>query len=126
MPVVPGALPSSVMLGARYLELDNELRLNRIGTFGSNKNYTDGVIIIRPSPRLSSRWRFDPTLSFGKGESKKRYELQPQFQYQFRENIALRLGYRRLYYDIESGNRQNAWKGSFQGFIIGVGGTFGG
>ena len=114
-----------VLIGARHLTLKNTLKLDALGTFKSDKDFTDPVIILRPSLRLSKRWRFNPTLSYGTGgDSEKTYELQPQFQFQMSEHWAMRFGYRRLYYDIkaESGNR---FDGAFQGLIIGIGGTFG-
>lgn len=114
-----------VLLGARYLSLENELQLDGIGTFKGDRDVTDPVLILRPSLRLSDRWRFNPTMSFGTGgDSEKTYELQPQFQFQINDNLAMRFGYRRLYYEIEN-DVGNAWDGAFQGLIIGIGGTFG-
>jgi outer membrane protein OmpA-like peptidoglycan-associated protein len=115
-----------VLLGARNLKLESELKLDTVGTFDGDKNFTTPVIIVRPSIQLSKRWRFNPTLSYGKGgDVDKTYELQPQFQFQAWENAAFRFGYRKLYYKIESDNG-NTFDGSFQGPFIGFGFTFGG
>lgn len=113
-----------VLLGVRYLELDNTLRLDGIGTFDRKREFTDAVIILRPSFQISERWRLNPTFSFGGGDSEGTYELQPQVQYQVTDSIGLRFGYRRLYYDIES-EAGHTFDGSFHGPFIGIGGTFG-
>ena len=109
-----------VLLGVRNLKLDNELTLDTLGGFSGDRDVTDAVIILRPSLQLSERWRFNPTLSYGSGDSESTYELQPQFQFQAWENAALRLGYRKLGYDIES-SRGNTFDGAFEGPFIGIG-----
>lgn len=113
-----------VLLGARRLQLDNEITVNNAGTFATDQHFNDIVVVIRPSVPLSQKWRFNPTLSVGAGDSNNTYELQPQVQYQLSSNLALRFGYRSLYYDLE-GKRENAeFDGAFQGFLIGLGGIF--
>jgi hypothetical protein len=112
-----------IMGGIRYLRMDNELSISGVGTFKNTNDIYDGVLVLRPSIPLSERWRFNPTLSIGAGDSDLTYELQPQFQYNFTDTWALRLGYRRLYYDTK-GNRGNSFDGSFHGFFVGFGGTF--
>lgn len=114
-----------VLLGVRNLRLDNELELNPGGNFSGDRDVTDPVIILRPSLQLSKRWRFNPTLSYGTGgDSESTYELQPQFQFQAWENAAIRFGYRKLGYDIESDNG-NSFDGAFEGPFLGIGITFG-
>src|SRR5512134_2357855 len=54
-----------VLLGVRYLELDNKLRFDTLGTFNGKRDFTDPVLIIRPSFRISDRWRLNPTFSYG-------------------------------------------------------------
>jgi outer membrane protein OmpA-like peptidoglycan-associated protein len=116
-----------VLLGARYLSLENTLQFATLGTFSRDRSYTDPVIIVRPSFQLSERWRFNPTFSFGSGgDSETTYELQPQIQFQMSEHAALRFGYRKLYYEIENISTGNSFDGSFQGPFIGIGMTFGG
>ena len=116
-----------VLIGGRYLEFKNTLRFPTLGTFVSDNNYTDPVIILRPSFRISERWRLNPTFSYGTGgDSESTYELQPQVQFDMTDRWSLRFGYRKLYYDIENDSNANAFDGSFAGPIIGVSGTFGG
>jgi hypothetical protein len=81
------------------------------------------VIVFRPGVPLSQDWRFNPTASYGGGDSRSTYELWPQVQYQISEHWAARFGYRRLYYDIRDDDA-NKWNGGFQGPVIGVGGTW--
>jgi outer membrane protein OmpA-like peptidoglycan-associated protein len=114
-----------VLLGARHFKLENQLRLNRVGTFENDRSVTDPLIILRPSFQLSERWRLNPTFSYGiGGDSDSTYELQPQLQFQMTPRAALRIGYRVLSYDIE-GDRGNRFDGSFSGPLLGISGTFG-
>ncbi|HKQ82918.1 MAG TPA: OmpA family protein [Steroidobacteraceae bacterium] len=115
-----------LLLGARYMKMDNELTVDGVGRFKKDRDLIDGVIIARPSFRISDRWRFNPTFSVGAGDSNLTYELQPQIQFQITDSMAARFGYRRLYYDVDSNGKQNKFDGSFQGLILGLGGTFGG
>lgn len=116
-----------VLLGVRYLKLDNKLRFDTLGTFNGDRSFTDPVLIVRPSFRISERWRLNPTFSYGTGgDSDSTYELQPQFQFQMTENAALRFGYRKLHYEIDNATTGNGFDGAFEGVLIGVSGTFGG
>jgi len=112
-----------ILGGIRYLRMDNELTISGVGSFDKTTDIYDGVLVLRPSLPLGERWRFNPTLSIGAGDSDLTYELQPQFQYDFTDTWAMRIGYRRLYYDTE-GSRGNSFDGAFHGFFIGFGGTF--
>jgi hypothetical protein len=112
-----------IMGGIRYVRMDNELTISGVGSFDETMDIYDGVLVLRPSWPLSERWRFNPTLSIGAGDSDLTYELQPQFQFNFTETWAMRIGYRRLYYDSE-GSRGNSFDGAFHGFFIGFGGMF--
>jgi hypothetical protein len=115
-----------VLLGARYFKVQSELTLDRSGTFRGDQDYLDPVLIVRPSIRISDRWRFNPTLSYGTGgDSEESYELWPQVQFDINDNIALRFGYRKLHYEVESGRRGNAFDGAFEGGMLGLGGKFG-
>lgn len=113
-----------LLLGARRLQLDNEITLNNASTFESDQHFNDLVVVIRPSIPLSQKWRFNPTMSIGGGDSNRTYELQPQVQYQLSNNLALRFGYRTLYYDLEGKRENAAFDGAFQGFLVGLGGIF--
>ena len=112
-----------VLIGRRHLGLDRTLTVNGVGSFQKDTDINDVVLVVRPSFPLSDRWRFNPTLSYGSGDSESTYELQPQFQYQFSRNWAARVGYRSLYYNIEN-DANNKITVTFSGFIFGLGGTF--
>lgn len=115
-----------VLLGVRHLSVDTELRLRDSGRFGQDRDATDPVIILRPSFQFAEKWRFNPTLSYGAGgDSEKVWELQPQIQYRTSEHTALRFGYRRLQYELES-EKGSSFDGSFEGPFVGFGGVFGG
>lgn len=115
-----------LLLGARYMDVENTLTLNGIGEFDRSESYLDPVVIARPSFRISERWRFNPTFSIGGGnDADLTWELQPQVQFQINDNLGLRFGYRNLYYDIESDNGLNKFDGSYRGLVLGLGGTFG-
>jgi outer membrane protein OmpA-like peptidoglycan-associated protein len=117
---------TDLLIGARSLSLDNTLALDGLGTVESDKDFVDPIVMLRPSFPLGNRWRFNPTISFGAGgDSEKTWEVQPQLQFQISDNVGLRIGYRKLYYEIDSENGRNKFDGSFQGLIIGIGGTFG-
>jgi len=117
----------NVLLGARNLSLDNTLKLDSVGSFSANKNFTTPIIIVQPNFQLSERWRFIPMLSYGRsGDVKSTYELQPQLQFQAWENAAFRFGYRKLHYKIESDSGNTTFDGAFHGPFIGFGFTFGG
>jgi outer membrane protein OmpA-like peptidoglycan-associated protein len=117
-----------VLLGVRNTNLDLELegggeKLSR------DTDVTDPLLMLRPSWQISERWRFNPTLSVGLGgDSDTTYELMPQFQFKATDYFALRFGYKRLYYDVNSGHKYNtdyrSFEGSFSGPFIGFGWTF--
>jgi hypothetical protein len=111
-----------VLAGARYTRMENKLTIGGIGSGESTNDLLDGLFVLRPSFQLSRSWRFNPTLSIGTGDSDLTYELQPQFQYQVNELLAVRFGYRRLYYDVS--NDRKGFDGAFHGFIAGLGFTF--
>jgi hypothetical protein len=112
-----------ILGGVRYLQMDNELTIAGVGSFSHESDIYDGVLVLRPSFPLGKNWRFNPTLSIGAGDSDLTYEVQPQFQYNFTETLAMRVGYRRLYYDTE-GDRGNSFDGALHGFFLGIGGMF--
>lgn len=115
-----------LLLGAKYLSVENDLTLGNIGQFKRDKDYLDPVVIVRPSWRISERWLFNPTFQIGGGvDADLIWELQPQLQFQINDNLGLRFGYRNMYYDLESENGLNKFDGSYRGFVIGLGGTFG-
>lgn len=112
-----------IMGGVRYVRMENELSISGVGSFDETNDIYDAVLVLRPSMQLTKRLRFNPTLSIGAGDSDLTYELMPQFQYDFTDALAMRVGYRRLYYDFE-GDRGNSFDGALHGFFIGLGLTF--
>jgi hypothetical protein len=115
-----------VLLGLHYFSLDTKLRFDTLGTFKSNRSFTDPVLILRPSFQLSDRWQFNPLLSFGSGgDSEETYELLAELQFQTSEHTALKFGYRKLHYDVKNSAGADSFDGSFQGPFLGFGGTFG-
>ena len=123
----PGAHHSlDLLLGVRFLELDNKLTIDALGKFKHDNSYVDPVLIVAPSLHISDRWRFNPTVAIGGGgDAEFIYELQPQFQFQISERLAARFGYRLLHYQLESNTKDNEFDGAFQGLLVGLGGTFG-
>jgi outer membrane protein OmpA-like peptidoglycan-associated protein len=129
-----------VMVSVRDIQLDTDLRLTGFPVVNPGPNpdtvnvsgeaeATDTLLMLRPSIRISERWRFNPTMSYAvAGDSDTHYELSPQFQYQFSDSFALRLGYRSLNYDIENGNEGNEnyrrFDGDISGLMVGVGWVF--
>lgn len=117
-----------VLVGVRNARLELELKGN--GTrFKKDDDVTDPLLILRPSIHISDNWRFNPTLAYGAGgDSDSTYELMPQFQYRFSDYFALRFGYKRIYYDTNSGHDGSAdyreFDGSFSGPFIGLGWLF--
>lgn len=79
----------------------------------------DGIGVLRPNARLTEEWHSKPTLAVGAGDSELTWEVQPIIVYQINENLAVRAGYRRLFYDIE-GDKGNSLEPAFQGLLVGV------
>lgn len=108
-----------VLVGARYLNIENELSIAQGGSVSRERDLTDGVFMIRPNFVLNEWLSFNPTMSVGAGDSDLTYELQPQLQAMLTDTMVARVGYRKLFYDI-SGNRAE-FDGTFEGFILGLG-----
>jgi len=112
-----------VLFGTQLTNFDETLKA--AGVKAQNKdNATDTVVMLRPSFQISERWRFNPTLTYGiSGDSDTTYTMMPQVQYQFSDSFALRFGYKKLYYKLQS-NNGNELKNAFEGVFLGVGWTF--
>jgi opacity protein-like surface antigen len=113
----------AVLAGLRHTSLDNSVTLSGIGSASRTTELTDALLVLRPSLPLTEKLRFNPTMNVGAGDSDLTYELQPEFQYNFTDTLAGRLGYRRVYYKEEK-DSNNEFKGSFAGLIAGLGFTF--
>lgn len=115
-----------LLLGVRYLSLDNDLTLDRLGKFKHDDSYVDPVLIAVPTWHISDRWQINPVVSIGGGgDAEFIYEFQPQVQYRITPSLAARFGYRLLHYNLESNTKDNEFDGAFKGLLIGLGGTFG-
>jgi len=105
--------------GVRYATIENDVTIKGVGSGDDTLDILDGIVVVRPNVRLTEKWRFNPTFAIGAGDSDLTWEVQPNVQYQFSDNMGLRVGYRRLHYDIE-GDRGNEFDAAFQGLIVGV------
>ena len=121
-----GLLPRTtvdVLVGARIVSLDSKVTPTGAASVEKTVTLADPVLFVRPSFRLLSWLRFNPTVSIGGlGSSDLTYELQPTLQFQILDNVAARVGYRRVHYKY-SGSLVT-FDGSLSGFLAGVGVTF--
>jgi hypothetical protein len=112
-----------VLLGVQGFNAENTLTFYNIASFENSRNVVDATLIVRPSFRLTQHLLFNPTMSYGAGDSKDFYQLQPQFQYQFNKTWEARIGYRKMHYTIDS-VRANRYDMNLAGPLIGFGATF--
>lgn len=112
-----------VLVGTQGATMKNKLTLYNIASRENTRSVVDTVLILRPSIRITEHLRFNPTMSYGGGDSEDTYQLQPQLQYQFTDRLQARIGYRKLHYTIK-GNRSNELDLDFAGPLIGFGWTF--
>jgi hypothetical protein len=119
-----------LMVGARFLNMENELIIADHSVAKREVNVADPMLVIRPSiplfPSLIKGLRFNPTLAIGGGgDSELVFELFPQLQYQFTDNIAMRIGYRTVGYKFTGDNNEdNELNLRLAGLIVGIGGIF--
>lgn len=118
----------AIMAGVRQLSIENDLTVNGKGKFSRDNDVTDAMVYLLPSvpvfPSSIDGLRFNPVLGIGAGDSDLAYELFPQFQYAFTENIAARLGYRTVGWKFEGDNEDDELNVSLSGLIAGVGFIF--
>ncbi len=115
-----------LMVGVRNMNMQADLESDVHGTTSSEKDVTDGMVYVLPSlpvfPSKIDGLRFNPVLGIGAGDSDLVYELFPQFQYQFTETIAGRLGYRTMGWKFtDDNNEDNELNFSMSGLIAGIG-----
>ncbi len=108
-----------VMAGLRYGCVKTEVEITGVGSGEDTEDLIDGIFVLRPNVRLTERWHFNPTFLVGAGDSELTWEVQPTIVYRINEDLALRAGYRRVFYDIE-GNGGNGLELAFQGLLVGV------
>jgi opacity protein-like surface antigen len=115
------------MAGVRNLHVESDLTVNGVGDFSRENDITDGMLYILPSvPMFSSKidgLRFNPVIGIGAGDSDLVYELFPQVQYQIRDNMAARLGYRTVGWKFD-GDNDNELNVDISGFTVGLGWTY--
>jgi hypothetical protein len=111
-----------VLIGAQTTNIETKVEIGGL-RFDSNDELTDTVVMLRPSLQLSDRWRLNPTMAYGvSGDSDTTFSLMPQLQWQFSNSMAMRFGYKRLYYEFkDAGNKLDT---TFSGLFVGVGWTF--
>jgi hypothetical protein len=110
-----------VMVGQRTLGLNETLKFPNV-KFDNDASLSDTIVMVRPSFRFAEKWRLNPTLSYGiSGDSDTTYELSPQIQWDFSKALAVRFGYRTLFY--EEGGRDKL-DISLEGLFVGVGWIF--
>ena len=107
-----------VLVGARHISMKHTVRVMVLGELERSMDVTDGIVVLRPSLPLGERFAFNMTLAVGAGESDITYEVQPDVQYFFTENIAARAGYRYVYYEFEGA--EVGLETAFEGFFAGV------
>jgi opacity protein-like surface antigen len=115
-----------LLVGVRTLSIENDLDLRNGTSTGKDQDLVDPILVVRPSvplfPSKIEGLRFNPTLAIGGGgDSDLVYELQPQIQYQVSENLAARIGYRRVGYKLDSDQNDNELDFSLSGLIVGLG-----
>src|SRR5262245_52989318 len=111
-----------VLIGAQTTNIETKVEIGSF-SFDNNDSLTDTVVMLRPSLQLSERWRLNPTMAYGiSGDSDTTFSLMPQLQWQISDSLAMRFGYKRLYYKFEdSGTKLDT---TFSGLFFGVGWTF--
>jgi hypothetical protein len=117
-----------LLVGARSTNLDINLKLKNGQKFENEKNSLDPMLIVRPSFPLfkskTNKLRFNPVLGVGGGgDAEVVYELFPQIQYHFTDNLVGRFGYRTVGWKFED-EKNNELDIRLAGLILGLGGTF--
>ncbi len=117
-----------LMIGLRSLHSDHDLEVyagENAGKHSAESNLLDPLVSVRGSiPILPSKikgLRVNAMATIGAGgDSDFVYELQPQIQYRFIENAAVRLGYRRVGWRLD----RDELAFSLAGLNFGLGVTF--
>jgi opacity protein-like surface antigen len=118
-----------LLLGARLLHMENELKIDGVGKASKEQDIWNPIVVVRPSiplfPSKIEGLRFNPTLAVGGGggNTKLTYELAPQVEYAFNDNVALRFGYRRIGYQF-NGSGDNELNFDMAGLMVGLGVMF--
>lgn len=118
-----------LLVGARLLHTENDLTIYNVGEASKDDDVWNPIVMVRPSiplfPSKIEGLRFNPTLGIGGGggNTTLTYELAPQLQYAFNDNIAARVGYRRVGYQM-NGKGDNELNFDLAGLFVGLGVMF--
>lgn len=114
-----------VLIGLRSLHVENALEVYDVGSYSADRDLLDPALGLRATyplfPRKIKGLALTATTAFGGGgDSRFVYDLQPAIQYQITDNIAARLGYRRLGWRVEGDEGDGELKFALSGFIGGI------
>ncbi len=120
-----------LLVALRSLHAENDLEVYGPdgGEYSKDSDITDPMVVVRGSipiwPSKIRGLRLNAMAGIGGGgDSELVYEMQPQIQYLITENIAARLGYRRVGWRLESEKNDGEMDFSLAGLNFGVGVTF--
>lgn len=108
-----------VLVGLRYLAMDNKINVRDGRRAQNDRSVTDGIVTLRPRLAINEKWTFSPTISVGAGDSDLVWEASPQLLYTYSDRFDIRFGYRTLNYDFKKGSDEVDV--AFAGFVIGAG-----
>ena len=116
-----------VFAGLRSLHTESDLEVHGVGTYSRENDLLDPMVGVQGSyPIFPSKIRGLRIVAMmtigGGGDSKLIYGLQPALQYQFTENVVVRVGYRRLAWQVERDDDEMDF--SLAGLIAGLGVRF--
>jgi hypothetical protein len=114
-----------VGLRSLHTEADLEVYGEGGGTYSKDSDLLDPLVGVRGSfpifPSKIKGLRLNAMASIGGGgDSDLIYELQPALQYQFTDNVAVRLGYRRVAWQVDSDKNDDELDFSLAGLIAAV------
>ncbi|MDM7916418.1 MAG: hypothetical protein ACE15D_16920 [Candidatus Eisenbacteria bacterium] len=119
-----------LLLTLRYLRAENDLVVYGDPTdYSKTSDIVDPMFAMRagipifPSKIQGLRLNLLAAIGGG-GDSKLVYEMQPQIQYRFLRNVAARLGYRRVAWQLDSDKNDDEMDFTLAGLNLGIGVTF--
>lgn len=120
-----------VFAGLRYLQTETDLEVFGVsgGVYSRQRDLLDPLVGVQGSypifPSKIKGLRIVAMMTVGGGgDSKLIYGLQPTIQYQFTDDIGVRVGYRRLAWQVEKDKNGNEMNFSLAGLIAGLGVSF--
>jgi opacity protein-like surface antigen len=115
----------NVMGGARYLDLDTDVRLSlealapgRSVELSENGNIWDVIVGLKGTVALAERWSLPYYLDVGTGDSDLTYQASAGISYRISESFNVALAYRYLKWEFDSGVELQDI--SFDGAMLGV------